>query len=182
MNSRVKVSDPALIAASGEPRAGGTSTLAPLSTHNLQRVLASLPHTRFPFDLEFTLTNVWYGASGAPLSGAIAQLTVSEAINYIQISPSDRGNDVAVVLGSTFFRWKEHGNGVDRVVVPRADFLVRGQDSTREFSFPVRRNWSFGIIVIPAETYAVPYTDGVRIVVGYRPIPAEYALLELENE
>jgi hypothetical protein len=58
------------------------------------------------------------------------------------------------------------------VFYPVGDWWVTGNQGAAKVSLPLRRNWSFTLVVYPS-TYVVGYVDYGSIVYGYDPTYAE---------
>jgi hypothetical protein len=150
------------------PIRAGHYSFRPVQAPNLRETLEPELESRYVLDIDMTLTSQYYFGNYV---SELVTAPVGFLINYLQISPSARGNDVLVSIDSSI-QWREVvvETGANEFV-PLADYLVSGGDSTQEYMIPARKSVTiYACIVLPPQTNVTtfPYRDFFRIIVGYR--------------
>lgn len=146
------------------PIRAGTYSYRPVSAPNLIETLEPARESRYVIDYSITIQE---NQSLDPIT-ALVVAPANFLINYIQISPSVRGNDVYVSINaSTAWLNMPPATGAAGNYFPRADYVVRGSESTREYRLPAMKSATLYIVVWLPFGVGLPYDDAGRVIVGF---------------
>ncbi|MHA2642962.1 MAG: hypothetical protein V2G41_09975 [bacterium JZ-2024 1] len=151
------------------PLRAGAYGVVPVQAPNLRQSLEHVYETRYIYDITLTL-NATPHFDSYPTAVEHVTAPLGFIINYLQISPSMRGNDVLVSIDSTI-QWREVAVETGAFeFFANADYVVRGGDSTKEYILPARKSVTlYATIFIPPQTPGNSnYVDSARIIVGFR--------------